>query len=231
MQKAMLKPTPGQTFEIEGRGACDFVRILDRTRQWQREGAVEKACNERFHAVQRLTELLPENEEVVLEWGDANSRAALELLFASAVDHFLIDDFELSAALAEQLLDLDPEDHLESVVLLAFDYLALEEYDSFDEVVNDISDKYASRVLLLLWASYRQRGVLDEGELMRLKSRFRPFFEEFTADEHPADEAYLRQIEGEHPSAEAQARELWLQTENLWRLHPGFIEALRAARR
>lgn len=56
-----------------------------------------------------------------------------------------------------------------------------------------------------------------------------PFFREFTAAEHPADDAYLRDIEGERPSVQAQARELWLQTENLWVLWPGFIAALQAA--
>ena len=49
------------------------------------------------------------------------------------------------------------------------------------------------------------------------------------AAEHPADDAYLRDIEGERPSVQAQARELWLQTENLWVLWPGFIAALQAA--
>ena len=44
-----------------------------------------------------------------------------------------------------------------------------------------------------------------------------------------ADDAYLRDIEGERPSVQAQARELWLQTENLWVLWPGFIAALQAA--
>ena len=39
---------------------------------------------------------------------------------------------------------------------------------------------------------------------------------------------------GEHAAharfgVQAQARELWLQTENLWVLWPGFIAALRAA--
>lgn len=231
MLHPILKPTAYQTFEIVGEGDWDFSRILARSRRLQEEGRVEEACNERFHATQRLAELLPEGEEVILEWNHAPSRAALELLHASAVDHFLIDDFELSAALLEQLLELDPEDHLESVILLSFDYLALGEYEAFDEVVNDISDKYPCRELLLLWASYRQQGRLDEGELMRLKSRHRPYFDEFTADEHPADEAYLKDIESQRPSAAAQARELWLQTENLWRLHPHFIEALRAARR
>lgn len=230
MQKAMLNPTPDQTFEVIGEGPYDFSRVLRHSRELQQAGRVEEACNERFQAFQRLAELIPEQEEVILEWNHRNSRAALELIEASAIDHFLINDFEMSAALLEMLLELDPEDHLEGSELLAFDYLAMDEQELFDEVINDISDKCASRELLLLWSAYRRDGRLPEGELQRFRTRFAPYFAEFTAAEHPADEAYLRDIESEHPSVAAQARELWLRTENLWVLWSGFIEALRAAR-
>lgn len=230
MQKAMLEPTPDQTFEVIGEGPYDFEKVLAHTRRMQREGDVEGACNARFRAFQRLAELIPEDEEVNLEWNHRNSRAALELIHASAIDHFLINDFEMSAALLEMLLDLDPEDHLEGSQLLAFDYLAMGEDELFDEVINDLSDKSPARELLLLWSSYRRDGKLPEGELKRFRSHFAPWFEEFTAAEHPADEAYLRDIESEHPTAAVQARELWLQTENLWSLWPVFIDALRAAR-
>lgn len=230
MQKAMLNPTPDQTFEVIGEGPYDFSRVLRHSRELQQAGRVEEACNERFQAFQRLAELIPEQEEVILEWNHRNSRAALELIEASAIDHFLINDFEMSAALLEMLLELDPEDHLEGSELLAFDYLAMDEQELFDEVINDISDKCASRELLLLWSAYRRDGRLPEGELQRFRTRFAPYFAEFTAAEHPADEAYLRDIESEYPSVAAQARELWLRTENLWVLWPGFIEALRAAR-
>ena len=230
MQKAMLNPTPDQTFEVIGEGPYDFSRVLRHSRELQQAGRVEEACNERFQAFQRLAELIPEQEEVILEWNHRNSRAALELIEASAIDHFLINDFEMSAALLEMLLELDPEDHLEGSELLAFDYLAMDEQELFDEIINDISDKCASRELLLLWSAYRRDGRLPEGELQRFRTRFAPYFAEFTAAEHPADEAYLRDIESEHPSVAAQARELWLRTENLWVLWPGFIEALRAAR-
>ena len=230
MQKAMLEPTPDQTFEVIGEGPYDFEKVLAHTRRMQREGDVEGACNARFRAFQRLAELIPEDEEVNLEWNHRNSRAALELIHASAIDHFLINDFEMSAALLEMLLDLDPEDHLEGSQLLAFDYLAMGEDELFDEVINDLSDKSPARELLLLWSGYRRDGKLPEGELKRFRSHFAPWFEEFTAAEHPADEAYLRDIESEHPTAAAQARELWLQNENLWSLWPVFIDALRAAR-
>lgn len=230
MPEASLKPTPDQTFELHGEGPCNFVRVLEHTRQMQAAGDVEGACNERFRAFQRLAELIPDNEEVCLEWNHRNSRAALEVIHASAIDHFLINDFEMSAALLEMLLELDPEDHLEGSELLAFDYLAMDEQELFDEVVNDVSDKYASRAILLLWSAYRRDGRLPDGELQRFRTRFAPYFAEFTASEHPADERYLRDIGSERPSAQAQARELWLQTENLWVLWPGFVEALRAAR-
>lgn len=213
-----------------GDGPYNFVRVLERSREMQAAGDVEGACNERFRAFQRLAGLVPEHEEVNLEWSHRNSRAALELIEASAIDHFLINDFEMSAALLEMLLELDPEDHLEGSVLLAFDYLAMDEQELFDEVINDVSDKYASRAVLLLWSAYKRSGLLPEGELQRFRSHFAPCFTEFTAAEHPADEAYLRDIGSDKPSQAAQARELWLQTENLWVLWPGFIEALRAAK-
>ena len=230
MQKAMLNPTPDQTFEVIGEGPYDFSRVLRHSRELQQAGRVEEACNERFQSFQRLAELIPEQEEVILEWNHRNSRAALELIEASAIDHFLINDFEMSAALLEMLLELDPEDHLEGSELLAFDYLAMDEQELFDEVINDISDKCASRELLLLWSAYRRDGRLPQGELQRFRTRFAPILRKFTAAEHPADEAYLRDIESEHPSVAAQARELWLKTENLWVLWPGFIETLVAAR-
>ena len=227
MRKVSLNPTADQTFEIVGEGPYDFESLLARSRRMERTGDVEGACNERFRAVQRLEELLGEDEEVQLEWSHRNTRAALETLHASAVDHFLIDDFELSAALLELLLDLDPEDHLEGSVLLAFDYVALDEQEAFDEVVNEISDKYASRELLLLWSSFRRDGRLPEGELQRFRTRFAPYYAEFVAADHPADDAYLRDIESARPTEAAQARELWLRTENLWRLWPEFVAALR----
>ena len=230
MLKATLEPTPDQTFEVIGEGPYDFEKVLSQTRRMERAGHVEEACNARFQAFQRLAELIPEDEEVNLEWNHRNSRAVLELIQASAIDHFLINDFEMSAALLELLLELDPEDHLEGSQLLAFDYLAMGEEELFDEVINDVSDKSPARELLLLWSAYRRDGTLPEGELKRFRTHFAPWFAEFTATEHPADEAYLRDIESERPSAAAQARELWLQTENLWDLWPVFIEALRAAR-
>lgn len=88
----------------------------------------------------------------------------------------------------------------------------------------------AARRILALWCDFRRNGVLSEGYLRRLKTRFSHFYEEFMADQHPIDEFYLTEIEKEKPSRRALARELWLQTEHLWKLFPDFVEALRQTR-
>lgn len=226
--KAELKPTADQTFEIEGGGAeYHFQKILLQSRKWQAGGEVERACEARFRAVQRIQELLPEDEEVILEFSHPNSRAALELIQASAVDHFLIGEFELSAALLELLLEVDPEDHLEGINLLAFNYVELEDYDSFNDLLCDLSEKDAAREILLLWSGFRRTGQLPEEPLKRLKSRFAPWFAEFAALDHAVDDHFLKEIASEHPAPAVRARELWLQTEPLWTLHPDFVEALR----
>ncbi len=226
--KFSLKPTPNQTFEIIGHGEYDFGTILHHSYELQeQEHNIEAACNERFHAFQRIVEMIPEDEEIILEWEHTNTRAALELIYASAVDHFLINDFEMAAGMFEMLLDLDPEDHTGCITTLAFCYVAMEEYELFDEISNDISDKLPEKHLLMIWAEYRRTGEIPDGEVRVLSFKHRLFFEEFRAVEHPIDEEYLHGLEAEPPTRQAQARQLWLQTENLWALHTDFIEALR----
>ncbi len=231
MAKGYLNPTKDQTFEVVAAGnpSYNFSNILLRSQELQREGQISEACNMRFRAIQDLQDLLPEGEEVALEWGDNNTQAAIELVNLSAVDHFLIGDYEMAAALLELSLELDGEDHLESSNLLAYCYLASEEYELFDEVINDISDKNASRVVLLLWSSQLREGKLPEGEVRNFKNRFAPYYAEFVAEEHVADEEFLSDINSARPSLAAQARELWLKTESLWEQHPDFIEALKRA--
>ena len=230
MKRPELKPTLNQTFELVGRGEYDFASVLDRSMRLQSENRIGEACNVRYAAVQRLMEVLPEDEEIVLEWGHRNSRAALELLQASASDHFLIGDLEMAAALAELLLELDPEDHLESVWLAGFWYVAMGEYELFDEIADDISDKSPEKHILTLWSHFRRTGELPAAEAAAFRGRFATCFNEFTADEHPVDEEYMADIEKDAPSQRTQARHLWFQTESLWSQHPGFIEALRRCR-
>lgn len=234
MSQAYLEPNADQTFRIvaadDPQGLFDFQRIIDASRRMEREGNIEGACDVRYQGFRRIYDMLPEGEETVLDWHDDNSRAAVMLSNYSAIDHFLIGDWEMSAGMHELILEIDPEDHLEATTRLAYTYVALGEFDSFDEIINDISDKYADKQVLLLWSEWRRHGKLPEGNLLRFKTRFAPYYQEFTAGEHPVDAAYLTDIDGERPSPEALARELWLQTEHLWTLFPDFIEHVRLGR-
>jgi len=232
MIRPQLRPTADQTFRLVADPAdrnWDFVEILARSRREEQQGNIEAACNTRYHAVQRLEELIPDSGEVIFEWEDDNSQAALEVIYCSAIDHFLIGDWEMAAAMFEMLLELDPEDHLEATIRLAYTYIAMEEYDSYDDVADDLNDKSVDKEILTLWSEFRRAGTLPAGEVRNFAKRFRPYFDEFRADEHPIDERYLADIEGERPSQSARARELWLQTEHLWSAFPEFIEALKRA--
>lgn len=229
IERSYLRPTAEQTFEISAQQRPDlnFRALLDRALKYQSEGDLQRACELRFKAAQTLQEALPEEDEIILEWSDKNSQAALEVLYLSGIDNFLVADYELSSALLELGLELDPEDHYEMTNLLAYNYLALGEFELFDEVINDVSDKHPSRMLMLLWSSHLRDGVIVQRELLAFKSRYNPFYEEFTSSAHPVDDNYIKDIESERPSKAAQARELWLQTEHLWREHPEFIDALK----
>lgn len=229
MAEAILNPTPDQTFRIEGRGDYDFSRTLRLSDEAQRRGAVDEACNLRFHAFQHLADLIPDNEEVILEWEHPNTQAALHLLYRSAGRP--LPDRRLRTLGRHAGIPARPRPRRPrggDPWLLAFDYVALADYDAFDEVINDVSDKYPEKPLLTLWSEYRRHGSLPAGEAIRLRNHFAPYYKEFTADSHPADDAYLRDIESERPTPQAQARELWLKTENLWTAFPGFIAALKA---
>lgn len=234
MGKPVLMPTGNDNYVIayapaDGGDNFDFTEALNHSRKQEQERDFEGACNTRLKAFQRLVELIPDDDPTTLEWEDNATQAAIETGYYSGIDHFLINDWEMAAAIFEMILDIDPEDHLEATIPLSYLYIALEEYESFDDIINDVNDKYIDKVILTLWSEFRRTGKLPHGEIIRMKSKFKPFYDEFTASEHPADERYMKDILSERSSREAQARELWLKTEHLWAAYPDFIEALSKA--
>lgn len=222
-----FNPTEDQTFELEGRGRYNFVRHKERVDKLVAEGRYAEACEARYEAFQVVMEALPEDEAMPLRWEHANSRAAVSIIYGSAVDHFRIGDVEMAMAQLEMLLECDPEDHFESINLLALCYVAMQEWEAFDDIVIDLTEKSADAVVARLWASHRREGSVDKALLSLLKSRFKAFYSELIATEHPDDEAFRRDISSERPSQGAEAREWWLLTEPLWSEFPEFIEALK----
>lgn len=231
MAKNTLKPTLNQTFRIvrdesaKG-GDKDFGAELARSRRAEQEGEFEEACEIRFAAVQELVALLPEEEPIELDWDDRATRDAVVLLYSSAVDFFLVGDWEMAAAQLEMVLDVDSDDHMEATTLLAFVYVAMGEWESFDDILADLADKSPERSILILWNDFVRTGKINAQELSALRRFHAAYWREWTAAEHPADGRYLADISSERPSKEAQARELWLQTEHLWVQNKAFIEAL-----
>ncbi len=228
--RPLFNPTPDQTFELEGRGDYDFVRHLNDVESLVREARYDEACEIRYAAFQHLADILPEDEAMPLRWEHANSRAAMSILYGSAVDHFHIGDVEMTMAQLEMLLDCDPEDHFEAINLLALCYVATEEWEAYEDITIDLTDKSAEAVVAQLWASQRRDGKLDGKLLATLKARHKAYWEELIADEHPADEAYLKDIGSNRPSQSAEAREWWLLTEPLLHEFPDFVNALRRAK-
>lgn len=222
-----FNPTPDQTFELEGGAKYNFIRAKERIDELDRAGRYAEACEARYQGFQLLADALPEDEPMPLRWEHANSRAAIMILHGSAIDHFRIGDLEMAMAQLELLLDCDPEDHLEAINLLALCYATVEEWELYDEVELDLTDKSAESVVARLWASWRRDGAVDKGALSLLRSKFKPYFAEFTAVEHPDDDAFRRDIMSERPSQGAQAREWWLLTEPLWAEFPEFLKALK----
>lgn len=232
MAKNLLNPTLNQTFRIlhdesAAGGELNFSAELARSRKAEQQGNFEEACEIRFAAVQELVELLPEDEPIELDWEDKPTRDAVMLVYSSAVDFFLVGDWEMAAAQFELVLDVDSEDHLEATTLLAFTYVAMGEWDSFDDITPDLTDKSPEKSILILWEGFLRTGRINDKELATFRRFHAPYLKEWTAQEHPADSQFVADISSDRPSKEAQARELWLQTEHLWSSNGAFIEALR----
>lgn len=223
MKKITLKPTENQNYILLG-GA--FQTVLDQALHMEEEGNFEGACDTRYQAFQQIVDVLPEDDAVELDFSHANTRAAIEIIYSSAVDNFLTGDVELAAAQLELLLECDSEDHIEATPQLALCYIALEEWECLEEILPDLGDKSAFRPLIESLAEYAHTGKVSDEKLTALR-RHRHLCEELRAAEHPADEAYLKDISSERPTQQALAREIYLRCEPLFAQYEGFIQALQ----
>jgi hypothetical protein len=226
MGKITLKPTENQNFILLG---GEFAKVLDNAHKQETEGNFEAACNTRYQAFQQIVDVLPEEEVTELDFSHPNTRAAIEIIYGSAVDNFLAGDVELSAAQLELLLECDSEDHIEATPQLALCYIALEEWECLGEIIPDLGDKSAFKPLVEALAEYAATGSISAETKTALR-RHRHLCEELSRDDHPADDAYLKDISSERPTQQALAREIYLRCEPLLLKYEGFTAALAATK-
>ena len=222
MAKITLKPTENQNFILLG---GEFAKVLDNAHKLEAEGNFEAACNIRYQAFQQIVDVLPEDDVAELDFSHPNTRAAIEIIYGSAVDNFLAGDVELSAAQLELLLECDSEDHIEATPQLALCYIALEEWECLEEIVPDLGEKSAFKPLVEALAEYARTGSVSE-EIKAALRRHRHLCEELSRDDHPADEAYLKDISSERPTQQALAREIYLRCEPLLLKYEDFTAKL-----
>ena len=223
MARVTLKPTENQNYILLG---GNFAKTLELAHTQESEGNFEAACNTRYQAFQQIVDVLPEDEATELDFSHPNTRAAIEIVYGSAVDNFLAGDVELSAAQLELLLDCDSEDHIEATPQLALCYIALEEWECLSEILPDLGDKSAFRPMVEALAEYARKGEISS-ETMSALRRHRHLVEELAREEHTADDSYLKDISSERPTQQALAREIYLRCEPLFAQYEGFLEVFK----
>lgn len=224
MGKITLKPTENQNFILLG-GA--FAKVLEEAHTAEANGAFAEACNIRYKAFQQIVDALPEEDAVELDFSHQNTRAAIEIIYGSAVDNFLAGDCELSAAQLELLLECDSEDHIEATPQLALCYIALEEWDCLNDILPDLGDKSAFRPLVELLAKHIRKEAIEATDIAALR-RHRPLCEVLCGEAVVADEAYMRDISSERPTQKALATEIALRCEPLFDKYNDFLPLLRS---
>ena len=222
MAKITLKPTENQNFILLG---GEFAKRLDHAHSQESAGDFEGACNTRYQAFQEIVDVLPEEDAVELDFSHPNTRAAIEIIYGSAVDNFLAGDAELSAAQLELLLECDSEDHIEATPQLALCYIALQEWDCLEDILPDLGDKSAFKPLVEALAEFVRTGEVSAEKKAALH-RHSHLCNELAHPIHPADESYLRDISSERPTQQALAREIYLRCEPLFAQHEGFLSAI-----
>ncbi|MBO5465144.1 MAG: tetratricopeptide repeat protein [Alistipes sp.] len=222
MQRIKIVPSASGEYQIAAPDFIGFKQSMLKVKDWA------QIAEKRFEMVQQFLDSI-DDEDLPLNWEHSNTRAAIETIYASAIDSLSIGEVEIAAALWENLMSMDQEDHMSVSVPLAFCYVVLEDFDCFESVMFDISTKRPEYHLLTLWQEYFRSKGLDIDALRELRTRHKAWFAEFIADSHPVDDAYLADSRKDKPTPTTEARELWFVLEPLMETYPEFIEMLRKA--
>jgi hypothetical protein len=193
MQRIKITPSASGEYQIAAPDFVGFKQSLLKINDWT------QAAEKRFEMVQQLLDSMGD-DDMPLDWEHSNTRAAIETIYASAIDSLSVGEIEIAAALWENLMGLDQEDHMNVSVPLAFCYVVLEDFDCLESVMFDISPKRAEYHLLMLWSEYfRTKGIAIDS-LRELRTRHKAWYAEILADTHPIDDAYLADSRKEKPS-------------------------------
>ncbi|MBR2331197.1 MAG: tetratricopeptide repeat protein [Alistipes sp.] len=222
MQRIKIVPSASGEYQIATPDFIGFKQSMLKVKDWA------QVAEKRFEMVQQFLDSI-DDEDLPLDWEHSNTRAAIETIYASAIDSLSIGEVEIAAALWENLMSMDQEDHMSVSVPLAFCYVVLEDFDCFESVMFDISTKRPEYHLLTLWLEYFRSKGLDIDALRELRTRHKAWFAEFIANSHPVDDAYLADSRKDKPTPTTEARELWFVLESLMETYPEFIEMLRKA--
>ena len=222
MQRIKIVPSASGEYQIAVPDFIGFKQSMLKVKDWA------QVAEKRFEMVQQFLDSI-DDEDLPLDWEHSNTRAAIETIYASAIDSLSIGEVEIAAAMWENLMSMDQEDHMSVSVPLAFCYVVLEDFDCFESVMFDISTKRPEYHLLTLWQEYFRSKGLDIDALRELRTRHKAWFAEFIADSHPVDDAYLADSRKDKPTPTTEARELWFVLEPLMETYPEFIEMLRKA--
>lgn len=222
MQRIKIVPSASGEYQIATPDFIGFKQSMLKVKDWA------QVAEKRFEMVQQFLDSI-DDEDLPLDWEHSNTRAAIETIYASAIDSLSIGEVEIAAALWENLMSMDQEDHMSVSVPLAFCYVVLEDFDCFESVMFDISTKRPEYHLLTLWQEYFRSKGLDIDALRELRTRHKAWFAEFIADSHPIDDTYLADSRKDKPTPTTEARELWFVLEPLMETYPEFIEMLRKA--
>ena len=225
-----LQPTVNQTFRLIGNSARGNLNArLEQSYKAEQNDDYPEACMIRYEAFEDILATLPDDEEgaVTLDRTHPNTLAAMEIILASAVDSYLADEGEVAAAQLELLLECDDEDPLEATPILALCYAMIGEWECLEDIETDLGDKTALTPLLRALKQFVTTGKIESATVAGL-ARYKEFTAELKRADHPTDEAYARDINSDHPSRAALARELYLRTEKTLNTYPDFLPALVA---
>lgn len=198
----------------------NFEAALELARRYAEKGDHDRACQVRFHAASEAVNALDDEDEYFeLDWENPENQEFIEIITSSGTDFYMHGDFEMAAALFETALSLDSQDHVDVTPQLAFSYIAIDDWEGYESLKNDLGQGSMIEALVESFAAYR-RGVELTKELPMELVR------EIKAEEHDIDDDFIAQADKERVTKSVAARELWYRHMPVFEVFPEFKRCL-----